>query len=102
MPEKAEWLIDYIKFGFQEVLVMKKELVKDTLIQFDVTTGKPSSADKIIEYNVNMNVSLSNEKKSRIFQMTQSLVIIILAITFLIAYTQLKTEIRILQAQVCI
>ncbi|KAK0157354.1 hypothetical protein PV328_011106 [Microctonus aethiopoides] len=78
---------------------MKKQLVKDTLIQFDVTTGKPSSADEIIEYNVNMNVSLSNEKKSRIFQMTQSLVIIILTITFLIAYTQLKTEIQILEAQ---
>lgn len=81
---------------------MTKLLTKDTTIRIGDTTTKTTekSAGKVIECNVNMSVSLSNEKRSKIFQKMQSLLIIFFSITFCIFHLQVKYKVQELENQV--
>ncbi|XP_066595718.1 uncharacterized protein [Prorops nasuta] len=61
--------------------------------------SKTRSNSSFIEWNVDMKVTVSNARKSKIFQRTRSAFIFILAILFVILVYHFKREIRTLQAQ---
>ncbi|XP_063976599.1 uncharacterized protein LOC135162275 isoform X2 [Diachasmimorpha longicaudata] len=76
---------------------MEKKLRRETSITIADTVD--TKAGKVFEYNVNMSVSLSNSKRSKIFQRTQSLVIVLMTVAFFLLFSQLRREMRDLEAQ---
>ncbi|XP_011308250.1 uncharacterized protein [Fopius arisanus] len=76
---------------------MEKKMRRETSIRIADTVDNTSG--KVFEYNVNMSVSLSNSKRSKIFQRTQSLVIVLMTVAFFFIFSQLKREVRVLEAQ---
>lgn len=54
----------------------------------------------LIEWNVDMNVTVGNVKRSKIFQRTRTFAILVLAVTFAILLSHVKKEMRSLQEQV--
>ncbi|XP_015119958.1 uncharacterized protein LOC107043138 isoform X4 [Diachasma alloeum] len=76
---------------------MEKKMRRETSIRIADTVD--NTAGKVFEYNVNMSVSLSNSKRSKIFQRTQSLVIVLMTVAFFLLFSQLRREVRALEAQ---
>lgn len=77
---------------------MKNFLTKDTTIRIGDTVDK--SMGKVIECNVNMNVSVSNNKKTIVYRRIQNLITLLIIVIFFIVYFQLKRDVRTLEAQV--
>ncbi|XP_057333384.1 uncharacterized protein LOC130672705 isoform X2 [Microplitis mediator] len=77
---------------------MKNFLTKDTTIRIGDTVDK--SMGKVIECNVNMNVSVSNNKKTIVYRRIQNLMTLLIIVTFFIVYFQLKRDARALEAQI--
>lgn len=78
---------------------MKNVLTKDTTIRIGDIVEK-SSMGKVIECNVNMNVSVSNNKKTIAYRRLQNFFTLLIIFTFVIVYLQLKRDVRVLEAQV--
>lgn len=68
-----------------------KVLVKDPLLE---------NRTNLIEWNVDMNVTLSGSKKLQFIQRIKNLLIFILVVAFAVVFSHLKGEIRALQVQV--
>ncbi|XP_008553003.1 uncharacterized protein LOC103575129 isoform X4 [Microplitis demolitor] len=77
---------------------MKNFLTKDTTIRIGDTVDK--SMGKVIECNVNMNVSVSNNKKTIVYRRIQNLITLLIIVIFFIVYFQLKRDVRTLEAQI--
>ncbi|XP_051157834.1 uncharacterized protein LOC127279487 isoform X2 [Leptopilina boulardi] len=68
-----------------------KVLVKDPLLE---------NRTNLIEWNVDMNVTLSGSKKLQFIQRIKNLLIFILVVAFAVVFSHLKGEIRALQVQI--
>lgn len=67
----------------------------------DLQIDNPSkNAANLIEWNVDMKVTVSKVKKSKMFQRFCSIVLFLLAIIFAITLSHLRKEVRALQIQV--
>ncbi|XP_074115441.1 uncharacterized protein LOC141538063 isoform X2 [Cotesia typhae] len=78
---------------------MKNVLTKDTTIRIGDIVEK-SSMGKVIECNVNMNVSVSSNKKTIAYRRIQNFFTLLIIFTFVIVYLQLKRDVRVLEAQI--
>lgn len=58
------------------------------------------NAANLIEWNVDMKVTVSKVKKSKMFQRFCSIVLLLLAIIFAVMLSHLRKEVRALQIQV--
>ncbi|XP_076633090.1 uncharacterized protein LOC143347623 isoform X4 [Colletes latitarsis] len=66
----------------------------------DPQIGNPSkNTTNLIEWNVDMNVTISNVKKSKLFQRSRGIVLFFLVIIFAVTLSHLRKEVRALQAQ---
>ncbi|XP_034938564.1 uncharacterized protein [Chelonus insularis] len=77
---------------------MKESVIKDTTIRIN-DTGREEIPGKVFECNVNMSVSLSNAKRSKIYQRIQTVLFVFITIIFFIVYVQIKREVQVLEAQ---
>lgn len=67
----------------------------------DLQIDNPSkNAANLIEWNVDMKVTVSKVKKSKMFQRFCSIVLFLLAIIFAVMLSHLRKEVRALQIQV--
>nr|XP_033189534.1 uncharacterized protein LOC117156540 isoform X1 [Bombus vancouverensis nearcticus] len=69
-------------------------------IDLQVDRNRSKNAANLIEWNVDMNVTVSNVKKSKMFQRFRTIVIFFVAIIFAIILSHLRKEVRALQIQV--
>lgn len=58
------------------------------------------NAANLIEWNVDMKVTVSKVKKSKMFQRFRTIVLFLLAIIFAVMLSHLRKEVRALQIQV--
>ncbi|XP_026674554.1 uncharacterized protein LOC108631242 isoform X2 [Ceratina calcarata] len=65
-----------------------------------VQVDNPAKSAAKIEWNVDMKVTVSNAKQSKLFQRSRTIVFFLLAIVFAVILSHLRTEVRALQAQV--
>ncbi|XP_053998400.1 uncharacterized protein LOC128887018 isoform X1 [Hylaeus anthracinus] len=66
----------------------------------DPQIGNPAkSTGNFIEWNVDMNVTISNVKKSKMFQRSRGIVLFLLVIVFAVILSHLRKEVRALQVQ---
>lgn len=67
----------------------------------DLQIDNPAkSAANLIEWNVDMKVTVSNVKKSKMFQRSRTIVLFLLVIVFAVFLSHLRKEVRALQMQV--
>ncbi|XP_050471111.1 uncharacterized protein LOC126864146 isoform X1 [Bombus huntii] len=69
-------------------------------IDLQVDRNRSKNAANLIEWNVDMKVTVSNVKKSKMFQRFRTIVIFFVAIIFAIILSHLRKEVRALQIQV--
>ncbi|XP_078045940.1 uncharacterized protein LOC144474681 isoform X2 [Augochlora pura] len=80
------------------VAAIKMERVRDNID--DQQPGDPAkSSTNFIELNVDMNVTVSNMKKSKMFQRSRGIILFLLAIVFAVILSHLRREVRALQIQ---
>ncbi|XP_076648344.1 uncharacterized protein LOC143356494 isoform X2 [Halictus rubicundus] len=79
------------------VTKIKMERIRDGTDLQAGDTAKGST--NFIELNVDMNVTVSNVKKSKIFQRSRSVVVFLLAIAFAVVLSHMRKEVRALQVQ---
>nr|XP_012135235.1 PREDICTED: uncharacterized protein LOC100877939 isoform X3 [Megachile rotundata] len=65
----------------------------------DLQVDNPTKNTNLIEWNVDMKVTVSNVKKSKMFQRSRSIVLFLVAIIFAIMLSHLRKEVRGLQVQ---
>lgn len=63
-------------------------------------SDNPGKDTNLIEWNVDMKVTVSNVKKSKMFQRSRTIVFFLLAIIFAVILSHLRKEVRGLQVQV--
>lgn len=63
-----------------------------------VNTSK--AATRFIEWNVDMNVTVSNVKKSKVFQRSRGIILFLFMIALAVVLSHLRREVRALQVQV--
>nr|XP_033342270.1 uncharacterized protein LOC117229706 isoform X1 [Megalopta genalis]XP_033342272.1 uncharacterized protein LOC117229706 isoform X1 [Megalopta genalis] len=61
--------------------------------------GPAKDSTNFIELNVDMNVTVSNVKKSKMFQRSRGIILFLLAIVFAVILSHLRKEVRALQIQ---
>lgn len=67
----------------------------------DPRTGHlAETSTNFIELNVDMNVTVSNATKSKMFQRSRTIVVFLLVIAFAVVLSHLRKEVRALQVQV--
>ncbi|XP_060815957.1 uncharacterized protein LOC132907166 isoform X1 [Bombus pascuorum] len=79
--------------------IIKMEHIQDD-IDLQVDRNRSKNAANLIEWNVDMKVTVSNVKKSKMFQRFRTIVIFFVAIIFAIILSHLRKEVRALQIQV--
>lgn len=68
----------------------------------DLEVGKPGKPEtKFIEWNVDMNmrVTVSNAKRSKMYQRSRNILVVVMVIAFAILLSHLRREVRALQVQ---
>ncbi|XP_076290668.1 uncharacterized protein LOC143214034 isoform X4 [Lasioglossum baleicum] len=79
------------------VTKIKMERIRDGTDPHPGDSTKDST--NFIELNVDMNVTVSNVKKSKIFQRSRTVVLFLLAIAFAVVLSHMRKEVRTLQVQ---
>ncbi|XP_076670509.1 uncharacterized protein LOC143369914 isoform X2 [Andrena cerasifolii] len=77
---------------------IKMEHVQSDIDPQIVNTSK--AATRFIEWNVDMNVTVSNVKKSKVFQRSRGIILFLFMIALAVVLSHLRREVRALQVQV--